>query len=178
MPTKLLLRGKINVDIFNFFTQISVIQGLIILIGVILVIVEMFHPGFGAPGITGSILIVIGIVLIAQTIQQALVLIILILAILGIALSIVIHSATKGKLSRSPFVLKHSQQKETGYIGINDLEYFLGKEGISSTVLRPAGLVDFDGVKIDVVSEGPFIPQGRNVKVIKVGGSSIVVREI
>ena len=165
-------------DIFNFITQINVIQGLVLIIGVILVIVEMFHPGFGAPGITGSILIIIGIALIARSFQQALILIILTLAILGIALSIILHSATKGKLSKSPLILKHSQQKETGYIGINDLEFFLGKEGISSTVLRPSGVVDFNGVKIDVVSEGAFIPQDRNVKVIKVVGRSIIVREI
>lgn len=165
-------------DIFSFITQISVIQILILIIGVTLVIVEMFHPGFGAPGITGSILIVIGIILIAKTFEQALILLILILAILGITLSIILHSATKGKLSRSPLILKHSQQKETGYIGINDLEFFLGKEGISSTVLRPSGVADFDGVKIDVVSEGVFIPQGSKVKVIKVSGRSILVREI
>lgn len=165
-------------DIFSFITQISVIQGLVLIIGVILVIVEMFHPGFGAPGITGSILIVIGVVLIAKTPQQALILVILVLAILGIALSLVLHSATKGSLSRSPLILKHSQQKETGYIGINDLEFFLDKEGISSTVLRPSGIADFDGVKIDVVSEGAFIAEGRKVKVMKVVGRSIVVREI
>lgn len=165
-------------DIFNFITQIGLIQGLILIIGVILVIVEMFHPGFGAPGITGTILIIIGIAFIAETIQQALILIILTLAILGIVLSIILRSATKGKLSRSPIILKHSQQKETGYIGINDLEFFLGKEGISTTVLRPSGVADFDGVKIDVVSEGAFIPQDRKVKVINVVGRSIVVREL
>ena len=165
-------------DIFNFMSQISMIQALVLIIGVILVIVEMFHPGFGAPGITGTILIIIGIALIAETIQQALILIILIIAILGIALSIILHSATKGKLSKSPLILKHSQNKDTGYIGINDLEFFLGKEGISSTVLRPSGVADFDGVKIDVVSEGAFISQNRKVKVIKVIGRSIVVREV
>lgn len=165
-------------DIFSFLTQISVWQGLILILGVTLVIVEMFHPGFGAPGITGGILLVLGIIFIADTLQQGLILIILILAILGIALSFILHSATSGRLSRSPLILTHSQLRETGYIGTNDLEYFLGKEGICTTVLRPSGVVDFDGVKIDVVSEGEFIPQGRTVKVIKVGGSSIVVREV
>lgn len=165
-------------DIFSFLTQISALQGLVLILGVTFVIVEMFHPGFGAPGITGGILLVLGIILIANTLQQALILIILILAVLGIALSVVLHSATSGRLSRSPLILTDTQLREMGYIGTNDLEYFLGKEGISTTVLRPSGVVDFDGVKIDVVSEGEFIPQGRSVKVIKVGGSSIVVREI
>lgn len=98
-------------EILDFIVQISFIQGLILIIGVILVIVEMFHPGFGAPGITGAILIIIGIIFIASTFQQALILIVLVLAILGIALSIILHSATKGKLSRSPLILKHSRPK-------------------------------------------------------------------
>ncbi len=165
-------------DIFDFVTQITLIQGLVLALGIILVIVEMFHPGFGAPGITGIILIILGIVLIAETFEQAVILIILTLAILGIALSVVLHSATKGRLSRTPLILKHTQQKESGYIGIDDLEFFLGKEGISSTVLRPSGVADFDGVKIDVVSEGAYIPQGKKVKVIKVVGMSIIVREV
>jgi len=165
-------------EIFNFITQIGMIQALVLIIGIVLVIVEMFHPGFGAPGITGSILIVVGIILIANSFEQALILIILTLAVLGIALSIILHSATKGKLSKSPLILKHSQQKETGYIGITDLEFFLGKEGLSSTVLRPSGVADFDGIKVDVVSEGSFISQNKKVKVIKVAGRSIVVREI
>jgi len=165
-------------DAFSFLMQINVYTALILIAGIVLVIIEMFHPGFGAPGITGAVLIVIAIVLISETIQQALILIIIILAFLGLALSVIIQSATKGRLSRSPIILQHSQQKEIGYIGINDLEYFLDKEGISCTVLRPSGIADFDGVKIDVVSEGPLIPKDRKVRVIKVNGSSIVVREV
>lgn len=165
-------------DIFSFITQINVMQGLVLLLGVTLVIVEMFHPGFGAPGISGSILIVLGIILVADTLQQALVLIILILAILGIALSIILHSATSGRLSRSPLILTDAQHRETGYIGTHDLDYFLGKEGISSTVLRPSGVANFDGVKVDVVSQGEFIPQGIRIEVVKVVGGSIVVRAL
>jgi membrane-bound ClpP family serine protease len=165
-------------DALTFIGSINIIQALVILIGIVLVIVEMFHPGFGAPGVTGTLFLILGIVLIAKSFTEAMILIILILAILGIALSVVLHSATKGRLSNSPLILKHSQQKEAGYIGTEDLLFFLGKEGITSTVLRPSGVVDFDGVKIDVVSEGAFIPPGKQVKVIKVDGRRIVVKEI
>lgn len=165
-------------DSFSFMTGITMIQALVLIIGVILVIVEMFHPGFGAPGITGSALIIIGIILTAKTFLQAMILIALILAILGIALSLILHSATKGKLSDSPLILKQTNKKEAGYIGVEDLQFFLGKEGVSVTVLRPSGVVDFDGVKIDVVSEGAFIQPNTKVKVIKVDSRKIVVREL
>ena len=74
-------------------------------------------------------------------------LIIIILAILGIALTFVLHSATKGRLSKT-LVLTVFEQR-TGFEGTEDLKFFLGKEGKAVTILRPAGTADFDGVKLD-----------------------------
>ena len=44
------------------------------------------------------------------------------------------------------------------------------------SVLRPAGLAEFDGERIDVVSEGSFIDRGVKIKVAKVEGTRVVVR--
>lgn len=138
---------------------------------------EMFHPGFGAPGITGAILLIVGVILTAQTFFQALAMLLVILAILGAILMIVLQSATKGRLSKI-LILKESQKKESGYIGTEDLDYFLGKEGTTLTVLRPSGTADFDGVRMDVVSDGDFITKGKRVKIVRVQGRRIVVKEI
>ncbi|MCL6589378.1 MAG: hypothetical protein K6U80_05420 [Firmicutes bacterium] len=145
------------------------------ILGLILLIIEMFHPGFGAPGVTGLVLLIVGVVFSAKTWLEALVLVVIILAILGIALTFVLHSASKGFLKKK-LVLSHASKKESGYIGTEDLEYFLGKEGVAATVLRPSGAASFDGVKVDVVTEGDYIPKGAPIKVIKVEGRRIVVR--
>ena len=89
----------------------------------------------------------------------------------------VLHSAARGKLSKT-LILKDSLSKESGYIGTEDLEYFVGKEGIALTVLRPAGTAEFDGVRLDVVSEGDYIPKNSRVKIIQVTGRRIVVRKV
>ena len=47
---------------------------------------------------------------------------------------------------------------------------------MATTVLRPAGTADFEGVKLDVVTEGEFIEKGRPLEVIRVEGRRIVVR--
>lgn len=164
-------------NIFDFLTTVEIWQIVILIAGLILVVIEMFHPGFGVPGITGAVLLVLAVILIASTLMQALVLIIIIIAVLGAALSLVLHSAAKGRLSKT-LILSDSLKKESGYIGTEDLEYFLGKEGITVTVLRPAGTADFDGVKLDVVSESEFIKNNSPVKIIKVEGRRIVVRQI
>lgn len=162
--------------VLDFLTSIELWQAIILVAGLLLVVVEMFHPGFGAPGITGAILILLAIVLIANTILQALILIIIVLAVLGVALSLVLQSATKGRLSKT-LILNDSLKKESGFIGTEDLDYFLGKEGVTLSILRPAGTADFDGVKLDVVSEGDFIPKDSTVRIIKVEGRRIVVRQ-
>ena len=53
----------------------------------------------------------------------------------------------------------------------------VGKTGTASTALRPAGMAEFDGVKLSVVSKGEFIEAGRAVTVECVEGNRIVVHE-
>jgi len=164
-------------DIFSFLDGIQLYQIIILLLGLILLIIEMFTPGFGVAGGTGLILLVAGIILTASTPLEALVMIVILLVILGAALTVVLHSAARGKLSKT-LILKDSLSKESGYIGTEDLEYFVGKEGIALTVLRPAGTAEFDGVRLDVVSEGDYIPKNSRVKIIQVTGRRIVVRKV
>ncbi|WML34888.1 NfeD family protein [Clostridium sp. OS1-26] len=49
--------------------------------------------------------------------------------------------------------------------------------GTTLTILRPAGIADVNGIKLDVVSEGEFISKDRKIEIIKVEGRRIVVRE-
>lgn len=118
-----------------------------------------------------------GIIMTASSFIEALVLILIILVILGVALFVVLRSASKGKL-KNRLVLDHSQHNEKGYIGTQDFHGYLGKEGVALTVLRPAGSAEFNGTRIDVVSEGPFINSGTPVKVVKVEGPRVVVSPI
>ena len=145
--------------------------------GFMLMVIEIFHPGFGIFGIFGGILLIAGIVLMAKTLLDAMVMLIVILALLGFMIAIAIQSAYKGRLSKI-LVLNSEQKKEAGDIGTEDLNYFLDAEGEALTILRPAGTVNFKGVKLDVVTEGDFISKGERVKVIKVQGRRIVVRKI
>lgn len=162
-------------DIAGLIQSIDVISAVFFALGFILVIVEMFHPGFGAPGIIGGIFLVLGIIFTAETLLEALIMLLIIIAILGVVLAFVIKSATKGRLSKT-LILSNSQRKENGYIGTEDLNHFLDKEGTAYTVLRPSGIGEFSGIKMDVVSEGDFIPKGTKIRVVKVEGRRIVVR--
>lgn len=167
--------GGKAMDMVNFVVNMGPVPAICFILGFILLVIEMFHPGFGAPGITGLILLLVGVILSARTVLEAIIMIIVILALLGIALSFVLNSATKGFLSKK-LILLQTSKKEFGYIGTEDLSYFLGKEGVATSILRPAGTASFDGIKLDVVSEGEFIAKDMKIKVVKVEGRRIVVR--
>ncbi len=148
---------------------------LLMIIGFALVVVEMYVPGFGLPGISGTICLVAGVVLKANSVIEGLVMAVVIIALLCVALSISIRSVAKGKLAKSKLVLRETATNAER-IDENDLKFYLGKQGTTKTVLRPAGMGEFDGVKLNIVSDGEFIGAGEEVVVTAVEGNRIVVK--
>ncbi|ADL53062.1 NfeD family protein [Clostridium cellulovorans] len=159
-----------------FLPDITVLTIILLLVGFGLVFLEMHIPGFGVPGILGTICLVLAVVLTAQNFGQALVMSLAILAVLGAMLGVVLTFFTKGKLFK-PLILSDEQKKEHGYISSSDLDYLLGKTGIAITDLRPAGSVDIGGVKFDVISNGEYISKGTKVEIFKVNGVKLLVKK-
>ncbi len=155
-----------------------VVIGIILFIAAFLFIgIEIMIPGFGAPGIIGSACLIAGIFLTAKDYIQALYIGVGVLVLLGIFVAVLMTLLSKGKF-KSPIILKESMDREEGYISSSDLEYMIGKRGVTVNALHPAGRVDVEGVEFDVVSDGKFIEQGTQVEIYKVRNSSLVVKEI
>lgn len=149
--------------------------------GLALLIVEVFMPGFGLPGISGIILLMIsaGLLWMRSGPLAALGLVVVIVALVAILLSVALKSAASGRLSKSPLILKQEERPEEGYVAANsDMSVFVGREGITQTVLRPTGIADFEGVRLNVISDGMYIKQGAKVRIARVEGSRIVVDEV
>lgn len=149
-------------------------------VGIALLVIEAFVPGFGLPGISGIVLEVAAVTLtwLNHGPLAALGMTIAVLALIAIAISMSLRSATKGKLSRSKLVLQQREINEEGYRAQEDMKVFLGREGVATTVLRPTGMATFDGVKLNVVSDGVFVPAETKVRIVHVEGSRIVVQVV
>ena len=149
-------------------------------IGIGLLILEAFMPGFGVAGFTGIVLEVITLVMtwFEHGPVATLAMLLIVLLVLAIAISTSLRSITKGRLSKSSLVLSDTESNEEGYRSVEDLAVFMDKEGVASSVLRPTGIADFDGVRLNVSSEGDYIPAGTRVRIIKVEGAKILVRAL
>jgi len=53
---------------------------------------------------------------------------------------------------------------------------YLGKPGIAVTPLRPTGVAEIDGERIEVVTEGDFISAGSRIKVVAMDRRKYFVR--
>ena len=148
-------------------------------LGIGLLVVEMFMPGFGIPGISGLALLVASVVFTwtQHGMLAGLGMAVIVLTMGGLVIMLSLRSAAKGRLSRSPLILKGGQTPEEGFTAADDLSGFLGRSGKTLTVLRPAGIAEFEDVRLNVVSAGEFIQKGERVVVKQIEGARILVEK-
>ena len=149
----------------------------LLVLGFVLAAVEMAVPGFGFPGISAAICLIVGIFCITDSLVEGIFVTLVVLAVLAMMLAVILWLLSKGKL-RSPLILKEEQKREQGFISSSDLTYLLGKKGEAITDLRPSGAGDFDGVRFDVMTEGGYIDRGAALEIVQVRGSKLVVRAL
>ena len=148
---------------------------LCLLVGVGLLVLEVFIPGFGICGISGLVLLAVGILMtwLHYGVAAGLGVTLIALALAGICISVSVRSASHGKVAKSALILNEVIAPEEN----EEIEALLHREGITMTVLNPAGIAEFDGVRLNVVSEARYMEKGTKVQVIHVEGNRIVVRE-
>ena len=167
----------ISITFVELLANVSWISITLFIIGIGLLVVEMFEPGFGIFGILGAISLIGCIFVTASTVTEGIILTAFFFVILLIMLGIFLFLVSKGKLP-GKLVLKDSESRDDGYSGTRDMNEYLGKTGIVITTCRPVGNVDFDGVKLEVVSLSEFIEKGTTVEVIEIEGNRVVVKAL
>ena len=145
----------------------------LLILGAVLFIIEMFIPGFGIFGASGIICVVASSVITVMTMQFGYLIVIgelflVVLVFFGFFRYI------KSKQLYGKLILNETLNVEEREIA--DPEFFLNKVGITKTPLKPYGSVDFNGVAINVFSDGEYIQGNEKVKVVSVFENKIIVK--
>jgi membrane-bound serine protease (ClpP class) len=158
----------------------------ILLLGVglgLLLLEALVIPGFGLAGGLGLLAIVgaLGLTLVGEGATVAVIMRALGQASVSILIAIGAAVALMRFLPRLPFgrrlVLGSEMDADLGYASAPaEDRQWLGRTGATLSPLRPAGVAEIEGRRVDVVSDGTFIEAGAGVEVIRVDGNRVVVR--
>lgn len=174
-----ILGGVLIVLIFAAYITLGAatwVGVLLFLAGIALMVFETHLPGHGVWVLAGLVLVALGMFFALGGVQAGA----LYSAAGALLTSVALLVAFFIYLPKSPVWKKIGQpMRQTaaeGYVSSEDFTGFLGRIGVASTLLRPSGTAEIEGVRVSVVSEGSFIPAGTPVQVVEVQGSRVVVR--
>jgi membrane-bound ClpP family serine protease len=146
-------------------------------IGIMLIFLEFFLPG-AISGTLGLAALIASLFLAGDSPLHMGISIFISIGISVAMIFIMVKVLGKKMVLFNRMILFDKAGNEQGYVSNVNRTDLLGKEGIALTMLRPSGTAIINSERLDVVSEGGFVDQNQKIKVIKVEGVRIVVREL
>ncbi|MFV2049022.1 MULTISPECIES: NfeD family protein [Metabacillus] len=150
---------------------------ILFILGIILIIAEFFVPG-GILGIVGFVSIITSLYVASGDFVHMTISLLISFAVSVTASILLVKVFGKRMNIFKKLILRDSTNTESGYVSNVSRAELVGAEGVALTTLRPSGTAIFSDERLDVVTEGGYITKGNKVKVVKVEGSRIVVREL
>lgn len=167
-------------EFVEIFTQMSWIAALLLIVGAVFMLIEVFIPGFGFFGITGILSLIAGIVVrICQglNLTQSIALVLISLVFFVIVSMIMIGSAKYGLLGRTGLFERKSSISEDYNLVSKQYRKLVGKSGKAITKIDLAGKAKINGKIYDVMSINSYIEVGQHVKVVEIKDNTIMVRK-
>jgi len=173
--------GVLSLALYFFGQYVAGFAGMesvaLFVAGIVLLVLELFVPSYGILGILGGAAVIGGIATAAYDAGDA------VISLLYACGAAAVLAAIAGYVFRkrgvwNKFILREALTAEEGYVPKETRTDLEGKTGTALTPLRPAGVVLIDGERIDAVSEGGFVEPGARIRVTRVEGLRVVVRQM
>lgn len=145
----------------------------LLILGVIFLAIELIIPGFGVFGVLGLIFISISGIATILFFKFGLI-VVLIELIFIISVLYILIKKLKSKQLFSKIILSDNTNDVKEFANLED---FIGREGITKTVLRPAGNAEFNGVIMEVISDSGYIENNKKIKCIRILNNKIYVKK-
>ncbi len=152
-------------------------------IGALLLVAEaILIPGFGFVGAAGLAALITAVVFTVNAIPGAGAG--TVVGVLGAstALTLSVFLAWMRHLPNSTrfagLFLRSATDRAEGYIAAPERPDLVGQSGMAVTALRPSGTVEVAGERVDVVTEGEFLPAGTPVVLVRAESYRHVVRAV
>jgi len=145
-------------------------------IGIMVIIAEIFIPSLGVLAVIALALLSYSVYIVFTSISTTAGVIFTGLDIIIVPLIVVLGIKI---LAKSPLALKRELSKHNGVVSQKEkLETYINMKGTAVTDLRPAGMAQINSQRVDVVTDGEYIEADTPVIVTGVAGNRIVVEAI
>ena len=145
----------------------------------LLIIAEVFVPSGGLLSICALVCVAGGVMLFWQQSEVA--------GYIGIGVAVVMIPTLlvisykifpKTRFGKSAHLTPSERKPGDASPGSEQFQELMGKQGIVLRPMRPVGLCKIDGRRVECVAESGYVEKDRQVKVIRVQGSTVTVRAI
>ena len=150
----------------------------LIIAGLVLLMLEILTPSFGLLA-ASAVAALCGAVWMCYTIDGRLALAVLVALLVAVPCYLVfmVRWLPTTSLGQHLFLKRAPRGEGEGVPDADEMQAMVGQTGTAETLLRPSGAIRIDGKRIIALSESGIIPKGQSVKVVRAGGSNVIVRK-
>ncbi|HEX4588954.1 MAG TPA: NfeD family protein [Gemmataceae bacterium] len=152
---------------------------LLIVLGLALLVAELFIPTSGILFLVSSLCILGGVALtfVYGDTAVGMVTLLSVFVVVPAVATLMLYIWPRTPMGKR--LILRDRDEATARLPVNlELEALRGRYGRALSDLRPAGTVDFDGRRVDTISEGLMVPAGSWVRCIDVRAGTVVVRQV
>ncbi|MDX2038673.1 MAG: NfeD family protein [Isosphaeraceae bacterium] len=150
---------------------------LLLIGGLILLIAEAFVPSGGMIGLLALGLLAVSLyVAFRQSNDLGIRFLVAELLLIPVALIVALQIWPRTPFARRIVLSPPTAEEVTVTHARARLDHLLGEFGRALTPLRPSGLVDFDGRRLDALSEDGLIDAGSLIRAVRIQSGQLIVR--
>lgn len=167
-------------EVISLFNGYGIIPMVILCLGIVLCIIEVFVPGFGVFGILGSVFTVGAIItrmILGASVNQFLIMVLSTISIIVLSIIVMFVSARFGLIKHSPLI-ENKTSVPVNY-GKDDkkLLKLLGKVGFAETEFKPTGKFTLNNTTYEARTYSEFVEKGEKVQVVEIQADKIFVKK-
>lgn len=153
---------------------------LLIAVGFMLLAAELFIPTSGTLFVLALAAIAGGVIMaLMYDSSTGLITLIVVVIALPVVGSVLLKYWPRTPMGKRLFMSDHQDDESTALMPTHlELESLRGRFGKAESALRPSGIVNFDGWRVDVITEGLMVDPGHWVRCIEVKAGKVVVRAV
>lgn len=164
----------------QIFTEMHWVPALLLVVGLVMMVIEIFISGFGFFGIMGLISLIAGVVVricFGLNLSQSLTLILLVIGFLVLVVMFMVYGAKYGILGKTGLFERRSTLSQDYNKVERELRKLVGRNGKTISKLDLGGQAKIRGKIYDVVSISNYIEPNTNIKVVEIKDNTIMVRK-